>query len=143
METTDFLIEKYKYILMRRNDLNSNTFKIITLYQVICFAFGASFYQVYASDLKKTLKIMFCDGLVLFFSISTMFIIMMLIGGVISWLNYKKEEREIIEKLGIEHEKHKGSINFMYWYETYIIILAVAITLTVTILYITHKNVIF
>lgn len=67
----------------------------------------------------------------------------MLIGGVISWLNYKKEEREIIEKLGIEHEKHKGSINFMYWYETYIIILAVAITLTVTILYITHKNVIF
>lgn len=68
---------------------------------------------------------------------------MMLIGGVISWLNYKKEEREIIGKLGIEHEKNNGLINFMYWYETYIIILAVAITLTVAILYITHKTMIF
>lgn len=142
-----FLLEKYKYILSRKNSLNDKTFKIIAFYQVVVFSLFVSFYSVFTSFKKGAydydLALMFSNCIFFFFVVLSLYVTFMLISGVKSWLKYRGDEDEINNVVfGKSRDKIKF-INFLFWYETYIIISVILVCLSVVLFYIYRYEFIF
>lgn len=126
-----FLIERYKYILSRKQSLNETTFKIAAIYQVIIIALAASQYNVVtllkSKVLDKNIAIFFSNCLIVMLTILTSLTITLLVGGIFSWLKYRHEESLIeSEAFGTSREKPKV-FNILRWYETYLVTIVLLI----------------
>lgn len=120
-----FQLERYKYILLRKQSLNEATFKIATIYQVIAVGLGIAQYNVFASYQAKTIdKFLLCSAtimLLVFFVMLTLLIFSMLIGGVFAWLKYRREEAELEEKVFNQSSGNVSAKSVFRWYETYLV----------------------
>ncbi|MBD8197605.1 MULTISPECIES: hypothetical protein [Pantoea] len=121
-----FLLERYKYILLRKQTLNEATFKIAAIYQVIIITLAAAQYNIInllnTYKIDKIKAIFFSNCLMAMLLILTIFTVTLLIGGVFSWLKYRNEESDIEqEAFGLSRKKPKLT-NVVRWYETYLVL---------------------
>lgn len=140
--SNNLLIERYKYILLNRNQLN-NTFKIITLYQIILFGTFTAFYNIYQSKLISSIKEIYCDTLILLFLLSSIILVMLLLGGILSWLDSRQDEIKILIKAP-DYKKEKINFKSIFkWYETYITFAMILISFTICISYLYYHHLLF
>lgn len=126
-----FKLERYKYILARKQSLNEATFKITAIYQVVIAALAISQYNVIVMLKSKSISydIAQFSSICLFFmlAILTVLIVALLVGGVFAWLKYRRDEQEMeIDVFGISRAR-VGFFNIFSWYETYIVITVLAV----------------
>lgn len=141
--SNSLLIERYKYILLNRNQLNNNTFKIITLYQIILFGTFTAFYNIYQSKLVSSIKKIYCDTLMLLFFLSSLILVMVLLGGILSWLDSRHDEIKILVRVS-DYKKEKISWQSIFkWYETYITFSILLISFIVCISYLYYHHLLF
>ncbi len=135
LDNKDFLLERYKYILSRKTYLNGKTFKIVTYYQVLLLATGSAFYAINTSpEIYNSCKI-YSNGLMGLLFLVTFFLISILIGGILSWVNIRKDEDELL-RLACGIGKNKIAIKDIFtWYEFYICIAMFIITSGILISY--------
>lgn len=131
-----FLLEKYKYILARKQALNEATFKIAATYQTLVIALGVAEYTIISQLNEKKINIALATYATLttytLLSILTSFVILLLAGGVKSWLKYRKDEALVeLEAMGKTKEPVKP-IDIFRWYETYIILVVLIIFIVST-----------
>lgn len=120
----EFLLERYRYILSQKKSLNEATFKIAGIYQAAVVAVGAAQYGIFtevrAAKLDVQSAIYFNNCVFVFFSLVTFLTVCLLLGGVFSWVDYRKDEAGIeITVFGVGRSTPAwGSI--FRWYETYL-----------------------
>lgn len=122
----NFKLEKYKYVLARKQSLNEATFKITAIYQVAIAALGLAQYNVIAM-LKAnsiTLEVALLSSLclIVMLAILTVLIVALLIGGILAWLKYRNDESEIERDVFGQSRAPVKLTSSLTWYETYIIL---------------------
>lgn len=134
MDTKEaFALEKYKYILLRKQSLNDATFKIATIYQALIIGLGVAQYSVLTShqahtiDLKLALQASIC--LMTMLIVITFLILSLLIGGILAWIKYRKDESSIALEYFEKPREPIKPLSIFSWYETYLalVVLIVAI----------------
>ncbi|WP_252088843.1 hypothetical protein [Pseudomonas sp. MWU13-3659] len=122
----NFKIEKYKYILARKQALNEVTFKIVAVYQALILALFAGQYAVYTSAGKGTLTpaLALQSTYVLFalFVMVSVLILALLVGGVFSWMSYRQDESEIELAVTGVPKRPIALADLWRWYETYLVL---------------------
>jgi hypothetical protein len=126
-----FLIERYKYVLAQKQELNKTSFKVIGIYQALIVAIAAVDFQIVKESFNKNVSVAACKVGVVILSIASIFIAVMcialLISGLKSWIKYRSDESEIeLSVFGRSRPNPKWR-DALRWYETYLI-LAVAVT---------------
>ncbi|MDF5707084.1 MAG: hypothetical protein PUP90_05220 [Nostoc sp. S4] len=125
---SDFKLERYKYILQQIHFLNENIFKYMYLFQTLATAIITGGIAVFVSwrkleitpDIAK-LGITSFLGLLI---ITAIFSIFSIVVGVASWVDYRKEEVELLnETVRPGFRKPARIRNLWRWYETYIVLL--------------------
>lgn len=125
-----FKLERYRYILDQKKNLNLNVFRYLTVFQTISSSLvaGAIFILINYGDQKiniaiTKLSIRGIYGLIL---VLTVFVIISILAGVYSWADYRKEEEEIWSEFSADTRPYINDEaifkNFWRWYETYIIL---------------------
>jgi hypothetical protein len=120
------LLARYSYILERKNALNEVTFKIAAFYQTSIGAvaiaqftmlklaadgtFGAANYAMITKFLLAT------------FIITSTLTLLLLAGGIMSWLNYRNDEIDIEAATHGTYRKPLGFFSIFRWYETYLVL---------------------
>ncbi|WP_095125921.1 hypothetical protein [Pseudomonas sp. Irchel s3a12] len=121
-----FKLEKYKYILARKQSLNEATFKITAIYQVAIAALGLAQYNVIAMLKADTITFEVASlsslCLILMLTILTILIVALLIGGILAWLKYRRDESEIEQEVFGKPRSPVKLTSIFTWYETYIAI---------------------
>jgi hypothetical protein len=123
-DTNAFLLERYKYVLLRKQALNEATFKIAAIYQAVLLALGLGQYNVlvlYQSGALSAVNARLYSNLLLamLFVLSAL-VLTLLVGGIFAWINYRNDEAEIELKVaGIKKDRIK-MLSIFSWYETYI-----------------------
>lgn len=139
----DFKLERYKYILEEIRFLNENIYKYLSLYQTLIVAIiggGIGIFVTWRSlhisaDIAKT-AIQGALGLLI---ILDLFITIAIISNVFSWLDYRKEEIAVLDKVvGAGFRKLPQLRNFWRWSETYIL-LFINLTTSTVFLYVTYQ----
>ena len=138
IKSSDFLLERYKYILNQKKDLNERSFKVASVYQATILAIAAAQYRV-ITDVQDG-KVFILSGSVLSWSLfglmclASAFFIVLLIGGIASWLKYRKDEGEIeIKMFGLARPIPK-TIDYLRWYETYLVAAGIVVPLVYFVL---------
>lgn len=143
----DFLVEKYKYVLSRKTQLNEVTFKLIALFQVVVFALCFAFYNIYATYkngvLSKELASLFCTSIIILHIAFSMLIVIMIIGGVFSWLKYRRDENDLIKKVFNEVRDKIAIISIFSWYETYAVLFIIALGIYFVSVYYLNYDILF
>jgi hypothetical protein len=122
----NFKLEKYKYILARKQSLNEATFKITAIYQVAIAALGIAQYNIIvmlkANSITLEVASLSSFCLIVMLAILTTLIMALLIGGILAWLKYRYDESDIERDVfGKSRTPVKLASSFT-WYETYILL---------------------
>ncbi|MGF6208812.1 hypothetical protein [Pseudomonas frederiksbergensis] len=128
-----FALEKYKYVLLRKQALNEATFKIAAIYQALVIGVGVAQYSVLAShqtrtiDDKLALQASIC--LMIMLMVTTALILSLLIGGIFAWVKYREDESSISEEYLNKARDPIKLRSIFSWYETYLalVVLIVAV----------------
>ena len=126
-----FKLEKYKYILARKQSLNEATFKIAAIYQVAIAALGLAQYNIIAmlkaSSITLEVASLSSLCLIVMLAILTVLIAALLIGGILAWLKYRYDEGEIERDVFGKSRAPVKLASIFTWYETYIILTVVLV----------------
>lgn len=132
-------IERYKYLLAQRQHLNDATFKIASVFQVIFLTLCSAQYALILEVLDKKIKAEFALDASTFLLWVTLLVsamtVILLIGGMASWLNNRNEESGILEQIGQEGRPAIVLKSVFAWYEIYIIATIVILGAAYTIAY--------
>lgn len=117
------ILERYKYILARKQSLNEATFKIAAIYQALMLGVAVAQYNVLLSAHEKKissdLSLFSTYCLVAIFIIISVFVFSLLCGGVFAWLKYKRDEDGVeLKVFGVCRPKVRV-LSLFTWYETY------------------------
>ncbi len=131
-------MEYYKHILQEIRTLNENIHKFLTLFQTLAtFIIGGGI-GVFVS--WKSLKIgaetarVAVQGSLGLLLLLTFFIILAVIANIISWFDYRKEEVKLLEDIAKPNFRKPPTLqNIWRWFETYILLFMIAITILVFI----------
>ncbi|MER8976860.1 MULTISPECIES: hypothetical protein [unclassified Mesorhizobium] len=126
MSENPYLLERYKYILDQKKELNKTTFIIAAFYQAVLVAILAAQFSIVkgvadrslSSDLARlgSWGLFWCAVAVSAICIAA------LISGLFAWLNYREDESEIEV---VAFGKSRKPVRFrdaLRWYESYIIV---------------------
>lgn len=127
----DFALERYKYVLDQKRELNRTTFSVVAIYQAGLIVVTGGHLSVRSAVAKKELSAV--DGAALLDGASwllvaiTAFGVLMVLSGVVTWLGCRRDESEIeAEYLG-EARRLPTWRSALAWYETYIILAMILI----------------
>jgi hypothetical protein len=129
-----FAVERYKYILQQIHTVNENVYRFLAIYQALATAIagaGLTLFVAYqrwgispATARAGLIALMWLESLVAAFTALLIFI------GVLTWLDYRREECELTDALVRPgFRKPPQPRNFYRWYETYIILFVTGSTL--------------
>ena len=96
-------MERYKYILQQIHTLDDNVHKYLALFQTLATAIVGGGISLFVS--WKTLHITAdivrasIQGLLGLLVILTLFVVISIIGGIFSWLDYRREEVELLNEM--------------------------------------------
>ncbi|ETW98365.1 MAG: hypothetical protein ETSY1_19050 [Candidatus Entotheonella factor] len=120
----NFKLERYKFILQQIHTLNENTHKHLTLFQTLATALIAGGVGIFLSSKsdKVTAEIARTgiEGLLSLLTILALFVCALIIVGIFSWVDYRKEEVDFLrDEVGLGFREYPNLKNFWRWYETY------------------------
>ncbi len=126
----EFKLERYKFILAQIQRLDDSLYKYLNLFQTLVTAIigGSVALLVGWKNLKvdaETARVGIY-GLLGLLCILALFFIVNVIVGILSWLDYRKDETELLnEAMGSDYRKPPRIRNCWRWYETYFIVFLV------------------
>jgi hypothetical protein len=127
------LIERYKYVLSQKKSLNETTFKVAAFFQaVMLVVLGAQFRIIelaQKNEIAADLARIGSWGLFWATCGLAAVALLLLIGGIASWFDYRREESCLEEQFGIKVRKPPSFRSFFRWYETYIGLMFVVVAL--------------
>lgn len=132
----DYALERYKYILKEIQALNGNLYRYLTLFQVLASAIiggGITLFvgwrelHIDASAARAGLY-----GLLGLLVLVAAFIVLSLIIGILSWVDYRREEVELLDREVGKGLREKPRLrNFWRWYETYVVLFIILTVLAI------------
>jgi ABC-type phosphate/phosphonate transport system permease subunit len=128
----DLKTERYKYILSEIHSLNENVHKYVTLFQTLGTAVVGTGVAVFVAwnklEIKPEIARTAIQGVVGLLVILALFTIVSIIAGMFSWLDYRREEVELLSAMvAPDFRKQPKLRNFWRWNETWIIAFIVII----------------
>ena len=132
-EAPAIVLERYKYILNQIHVMNENVYRFFAIFQALATAMvtaalglfvGYSKWGISADTARTGVR-----GVLVLTTAVAAFTVLMVVVGVLSWLDYRREECELTEKYFVAGFRTRPRLrNFYRWYETYIVVFIVAIT---------------
>jgi hypothetical protein len=125
--------ERYKYILSQKAELNKTTFKIASFYQAAIVLIGTAQYNIVLQNIKKDLPVAFAwlasELLAVIMVAVSLISIILLLGGMLAWNDYKNEEASILNgDRSLKRSKFRMA-KLLRWYETYICLSVILFTM--------------
>lgn len=129
-----FSLERYKYILQQINTVNENVYKFLAMYQALASATVGAALILFVGYRRWVLSPTTArTGVLSLVSLETViasFAALLILIGVLAWLDYRAEECELTNKIVHEGFRKPPRVNNFYrWYETYILIFIAASTI--------------
>lgn len=126
-----FLLERYKYVLSRKQALNEATFKIAAIYQAVLLALALGQYNVMSlfeagttgADNAK----LYSGFLLAMLVILSSLVLTLLAGGILAWFNYRQDESDIEYAVSGCAKAKISLLSVFSWYETYIVIIVLVV----------------
>jgi len=136
----EFYLERYKYILQQIHSLNENVHKYLTLFQALATAVTTAGVALFVGrqqlNLTPEITKTAIQGLLGLLIILAAFVVFSIVAGIFSWLDYRSEEVELLNKvIGVGFRRQPRKMNFWRWQETYTI-LFVLLVVTAIIIYV-------
>ena len=124
---SEFKLERYKYILNEIHFLNENVHKYLSLFQTLATAVVGAAAAVFVSwrklDIDAGTAVITIRALFTLFAMLAAFVILSVLAGVFSWLDYRREEMELLtETVRPGFRTAPNPKHFWRWYETYVIL---------------------
>ncbi|GGL07723.1 hypothetical protein [Planomonospora parontospora] len=130
----EFGLERYRYILHQISALNDNAYKFLGIYQTLATTIigvalalfvGYRQWQINPATAKAGII-----GLLCLETAVAAFTILLIITGILSWIDYRREEVDLTNRLVHQGFRNLPRMkNSWRWYETYIIGFIAASTL--------------
>lgn len=139
-ETTDqFVLERYKYILQQINAVNESAHRYLAVYQSLTTAVATAGVALFVGygNLGITVKAAKSGlvALMLLESLIAGFSVLLILSGVLSWYDYRKEECALTDRYIHPGFRDKPRwANFFRWHETYIVLFMITSTASMWIL---------
>ena len=138
-DTPEIVVERYKYILQQIHTVNENVYRFLGIFQALVTALVTAALVLFISYSKWNINASTArtaeTGLLVLITVIAGFTVLLLVVGVLSWVDYRHEECEVTEKYVAAGFRKKPRLrNFYRWYETYIILFVVAVTVLLWIL---------
>lgn len=127
----EFQLERYRYILQQLHATNENVHRYLGLYQTLATALGGGVLLVFASrgswDISAGTARASILGLLTLLTLVGLFSAMLIVIGILSWIDYRREECELTDELiRPGFRKPPNPRNFLRWHETYIVLFILA-----------------
>ncbi|MEE1754581.1 hypothetical protein [Streptomyces sp. SP18CS02] len=129
----EFSLERYRYILQQIHTLNENVYRFLALYQALATAVVGAALALFVGYESWGLEPATARaGMVALMWLNTViagFSVMLIIIGVIAWLDYRREECELTDEIVRPGFRKRPQVrNLFRWYETYIVAFIVTAT---------------
>jgi hypothetical protein len=117
--------DRYRFILQQIHVVNENLYRFLAIYQTIVTALVGSQLILFVNYHRwavpaHTTKLALV-GLLLLETVVGAFVLLLIIVGLLSWFDYRREESELSDWIvgqGFRKPPEKG--NWYRWYETYV-----------------------
>lgn len=132
----EFYLERYKYILQEIRSLNENIHKYLTLFQTLATAIATAGVALFVGrqqlNLTPEITKIALQGLLGILVILAAFVVFSIVAGIFSWLDYRSEEVELLNKVvGVGFRKLPKKSNFWRWQETYVLLFVVLVVIII------------
>jgi predicted PurR-regulated permease PerM len=122
----EFALERYKYILQQIHATNENVYKFLALYQTLAGTLAAAGLALFVGykgwGVTPTVTRAGLIGLLSLITVIGAFTILLVLVGILTWLDYRNEECELTDEIVYSGFRKKPRVrNFFRWYETYIV----------------------
>lgn len=129
-DSSDAALEYYKYLLQEIEATNQNVHKYVALYQTLGTALGTAALVLLVSYQKWNIPADIVrgavTGLLTIITFVAAFACLLVIAGMISWFDFRKEECRLLEDhFGTNFRQPPQFRNFWRWTETYILLFIV------------------
>jgi hypothetical protein len=125
----EFLLERYKYILDQKKNLNERTFKLAAVFQAAVIIIASAQYKIVtdiqSGEIDFRTGTAFCWSLLGVSFISAICFVALILGGLFSWLKYRSDEQKVEVKVFGVSRSAPALRDCFRWYETYLITMAV------------------
>lgn len=122
----EFELERYKYILQQLHASNENVHRFMALFQTIVTALatgGIALLVGYKKwGIEPPLARAGVEGIVWLIVLTTIFAILLIAAGVFTWIDYRREECELLTQVSSISRLPPTWKNFWRWHETYIVL---------------------
>lgn len=138
-DTPAIVVERYKYILQQIHTVNENVYRFLAIFQTLVTAIVTAALGLFISYRKWNIAPSTARtgelGLFVLATAIAGFTILLIVVGVMSWLDYRREECDLTTKYFAADFRSKPRVrNFYRWYETYIVLFVVTVTVLIWIL---------
>jgi hypothetical protein len=118
---------RYQHILQQIQSVNENVFRFLAIYQALISALAAGQVLLFINhrrwSLSSSVTRISLAGILVLEAIVALFTVLMIVVGILSWLDYRLEECDIADVVvGPGFRKRPSTSNWYRWYETYIIL---------------------
>lgn len=127
----EFQLERYKYILQQIHTVNENAYRFLAIYQTLAVTLvsgGVALFVGYRKwNIPASVARSGVIGLMGLLTVVAVFTGMLITIGVLSWLDYRREECELTDVVirpGFREPPNRR--HFMRWYETYMLMFIAA-----------------
>lgn len=122
-----FALERYRYILQQIHTVNENVYRFLAIYQTLATAVVGGALALFVGyrrwGIRASVARSGVIGLMWLTTVIAVFAVMLIIIGLLSWLDYRREECELTDvAVRPGFRKPPRPRNFLRWYETYIVI---------------------
>jgi hypothetical protein len=138
-DTPTIVVERYKYILQQINSVNENVYRFLAIFQTLVTAIVTAALVLFVSYSKwkispATARTGVQAALILV-TVIACFTILLVVIGVASWFDYRCEECDLTAKyFEADFRSRPRFRNFYRWYETYILLFVLAVTILLWVL---------
>ncbi|GID28889.1 hypothetical protein [Paractinoplanes brasiliensis] len=124
---TVFQLERYKFILQQLHATNENVHRYLAIFQTIATTILGGVLAVFFGYKRwgidaETARTVITVGMWLVTAVAA-FAILQVIVGILSWLDYRREECDLLDELVKPGVRARPLWkNFYRWYETYVVV---------------------
>lgn len=121
-----FEVERYKFLLQQLHTVNENVYRFLAIYQTLATVLvGAALVLFVRYDewrIEPGVARIGIVAILLLVTVIAAFTVLLIVIGVFTWLDYRREECELTEDaIRPGYRRPPDPRNFWRWYETYIV----------------------
>ena len=136
---SDFVLERYKYILQQIHTVNENLYRFLALYQALATALIGAVLALFVGYRNWHISAAIARdgvvGLLLLATVVAAFTCTLITVGMFTWLDYRNEECDLTDEMvrpGFRSRPRLG--NILRWYELYVVFFVIVSTVAMWIL---------